>query len=324
VRNVILDYSKLLLVILVILIHMNPGSLEFLDWGIKNGVARIAVPSFLIINGYYFAEIIYNKAKVKRYIIRLIIIYSVWTFVYSGFIVNSLADASPADIFYKCTDIILAGYYHLWYIACLIWAALLLYLLRNVRAKVVLLLAIGLFLAGCIFTKLYLFDKGLYDYIENIMPSLFEDSSILNIFAIGFPFLAIGYYINKNKQTINLISKSTLLILLVFSFLLLLLESYFSIKYRAIYNIAYGGAFHFILPLICPLFFIYIMKFPVYRESDGFISKLASGIYFIHPMLIMILSLELSHYKFFAVILFLSMIVATGLIHLNKKIRLFL
>ena len=79
-RNITLDYYKIALSILVISIHIQSlfSVDSLLGWFISNGIARIAVPSFFLISGYYLYDKMGDRMVVKKYLLHLLVIYIVW------------------------------------------------------------------------------------------------------------------------------------------------------------------------------------------------------------------------------------------------------
>lgn len=67
-RNILLDYVKIILSILVITIHMQPlfDYGEFRGWIITHGIARVAVPIFFITGGYYIAGKLDDVKSLKK------------------------------------------------------------------------------------------------------------------------------------------------------------------------------------------------------------------------------------------------------------------
>ncbi len=114
-RNLTLDNFKIFLCILVISSHFQPlfnvNGEDVIGWIISNGVSRIAVPCFFIINGYFLSGKIENAGASKKYLWKTLTIYISWTIIYLGYFI------SRAD--YLVAGYLFMGYYHLWYLAAL-------------------------------------------------------------------------------------------------------------------------------------------------------------------------------------------------------------
>ena len=64
-RNLNIDYLKIILAICVVAIHTSPFDLFFEPIGYlaENGLLRVAVPLFFIMNGFYFSKVIEGEKK---------------------------------------------------------------------------------------------------------------------------------------------------------------------------------------------------------------------------------------------------------------------
>ena len=314
-RNIYLDYFKLFLSFLVIIAHlqnfMNAHSL--LD-GLINGVARITVPCFFIINAYFAVSIIENGKLIKGFLIKILIINIVWMLIYLPFHIVT-PDGFPILIRLFVTFSL--GWYHLWYIPALLEGVLLLYVLKrfHIKDEILLFSSLLLYLSGYIIQHPYLFHIN----IPNV-------SFIWrNFIFIGFPFIFIGYYIRKKmlieKKKIR--NKTAFIILF---FIVLLIESYFTHTFKT------KAEFYLIIPFLCPLLFISIMQIKspaptIIPVSDNYISKLASFIYFVHILIILFIKqifTPIDSMILFFPVLFLSMLLSAAVIELNKRIRIFL
>jgi surface polysaccharide O-acyltransferase-like enzyme len=145
-----------------------------------------------------------------------------------------------------------------------------------------------------------------------------------NALFIGFPFVFLGYFIRKKEREIAQINMPCLLFVLIAGFAALLMESY-----RA--NIA--GIYcdiHLSLILLCPTLLVTVLRFSKYAVNDGYIGKMAAGVYFVHPLVagfvyaVLNYSAEVTYLIVLPVIFFLSMIFSAGIIAINKRIKVFL
>ncbi|MFP7657401.1 acyltransferase family protein [Chryseobacterium proteolyticum] len=105
-RNLSIDILKIVLAFFVVFLHMHlfQDTRPVLGFVLVNGVFRMAVPTFLIITGYYFYYVD-NTQKLKKWLIRTFLLYLIWSLVYIPF-------WKKEDIFIN----ILFGYHHLWYL----------------------------------------------------------------------------------------------------------------------------------------------------------------------------------------------------------------
>ena len=302
-RNITLDYFKLLLSILVITIHSSIGDSGLGGALLVKGVARLAVPCFLVINGYFIFNILDNSAKFKKHIWHIVLLFIVWSFVYVP--IGTWVFASLKQMLIETAT---GGFWHLWYLYSLILASILLYLVKKVNSNVLLVIACVLYLTGYVLQKFEIFNIHTMIHPRNFL-------------FMGFPFLFIGYYINKNKLDKKNINKSILFGSVFILFMLHMIETYISCKHELI-----STDFSLFLIILCPLLFLAVMKVSVYKEGDGYISKLASAIYFNHLMILFFVRsvFQVTDLYGFPLTLFFCFILGNSIILLNKKIKIFI
>lgn len=315
-RNITLDILKLTLAFMIVGIHTKFLS-NFSDtWAYltTNGIFRIAIPIFLIINGFYF----YNLRTIDEifsWLKRITILYMFWMIFYAYFWLKG-AETTPLEI----TKIILTifnGYYHLWYLPGIIGSAILLQML-NQRKLNILIPIIFFFTIGV--TIQYV---GNYHLVTNPnIDTLFNyDWSHRNYLFLAFPFFSIGFLLNKH----SIAKKTSLTSIITFTILgttLLILESYMNYHQHA-----RSGGFDNLaaLLIVCPAIFLLFMKVRIYGKSKQ-LTMFSAGVYFIHPFLISFymkfLKLEPTE---LTVVVFLSSILSCYiLIQLNKKLKFIL
>lgn len=307
VRNITLDYFRLLLAFLVVAIHVNTFKLGVYGWFISEGISRIAVPSFLLINGYYLAPIIGDVKKVGKYLVHLLILLLVWSLIYFPIAYYTQPGIGISALMLQVGN----GLLHLWYIVALLGATVLLYFMAKVNDKVVLAFSVLLFFIGVLLQSI--------DNISEVELSVYCSRNFL---FFGFPFVFVGYYIHKKEFQKTVFAQSGVLYLLTFILLVVLLvESWLSYKMGA-----QRGDFYFSLIFLCPLLFLSVLKNSQYKSDDGYIAKLSSGVYFIH-ILVMYLMQGFSYLEYvilYPTVLFLSLLAAVPLVELNKRLKVFL
>jgi len=312
-RNVTLDYARLVLIVLVMTAHSDISTSGLFGWFFSDAFARFTVPIFLIINGYYFADIVHDKEKVKKYIKRLFIIYVTWMVIYSPFLWYMTGGGKKLILINLIT-----GYYHLWYIAALIGATFVVYFTRKISMTKLLVAAYILFFIGYVIQKVYLIGIDIYMYPTIVRTFLF----------MGFPFMFLGYYIKKNRLEDKPFFQSTgMIVLAVVLLILLMAESTFVYYFKLGEADPVKDEVYFVVPFLAPLIFLSVLKYSKYEQGgDGYMAKLVSVIYFIHVMAIFIITG--SPYKadvfMFPMYFFLSMMMSAAVIELNKRIKIFL
>ncbi|MDR2948316.1 MAG: acyltransferase [Prevotella sp.] len=302
-RNITLDYFKVLLSIFVITVHIGPltASYPHLNWLISQGLGRITVPCFFIINGYYLVKKIDDNKAMKKYILHLLLIYAVWSTIYISLYIKEI---NLITLLEYCAF----GILHLWYVAALISGSILFFLVKKIVKKdnVLLILSIVILLVG-IFLEPF---RGEYLFV------------VRNGFFIGFPFVFLGYYIHA-KNLVNKVKNIYLTPLVVLSFIALCVESSFA-RLTGFYHDLYFSQIIF-----CPAVLLFVFKHSHYKKNNTYLTylgSLASAIYFIHYfVIIMLADIEMPYMIIrFAIVLLLSIFLSVLIIYINKRIKIFL
>jgi|26BtaG_2_1085354.scaffolds.fasta_scaffold02347_6 surface polysaccharide O-acyltransferase-like enzyme len=208
-RNLSLDYMKVLLAFFIVFIH---GGLFYdfdkeLSYIFVNGVFRIAVPLFFIINGYYFT--VSNTNQLKKWFKKVLILYVIWTIIYLPVMFYSF-DVKRVMLYS------LIGYFILWYLTALMFSGLLLYYVRHWKSSYILSSAFFLLLIGYVIQTL-----GRIDFFSGFLGSLFDfGPSHRNFIFFGFSFVAIGYIIRRDNFSID--RNKNIRLIFLFSMILLL------------------------------------------------------------------------------------------------------
>jgi len=273
-RNISLDLLKILLSTFVMLLHLKflTSFNVDLSYLLVNGIFRIAVPTFLIINGYYLYNIINTNEFFKNQK-KLVVLYITWMCVYSYF---WIPNNSSIDIFLN----ILFGYHLLWYIPSLILASFILRQCRHLRPKNLLFISLFLYLIGLIIQ--YIINKGYADTAitnEQLKITLYR-----NFLFDCFPFLCIGFLINKLDITaiFSKLSKKTAYAFFAISICLLLSESIIN---KEIFGIKKPiDLFIFSIPTCITLFLI--AKNGTLTGNSKNLSDFATAIFFAHVLCI--------------------------------------
>lgn len=299
-RSISLDLLKILLSALVICIHLYPlfDKDSVAGWYIVNGFVRIAVPIFLLINGYFLSSKIEDAKAVRQYLSHLLIVYLVWSAFYAQYYIQW---ETPSNIIIN----LLAGYHHLWYLPALMIGIVMLYATRKLKLKdsQIASIALGLYILG---------------YILGL-----QHTSILmtrNGVFYGFMFIVIGYLIKKYEfyqklKTWHLLSLS------VICCVLLLAETTIYYKIEVAMDI-------FLTTLVAsPVLFMLALKYPCNVRANTFtdyLGYLPTGIYYIHLFYV---------YKYYTLayniynlpsVMAMSILTIIPLIFINKRVKIFL
>lgn len=312
-RNITIDIVKLFLAFMVVGLHGN------LFWEYSallnnitvNGVFRIAVPVFFTINGFYFYNVKSSMAF-NHWIKRVSSLYLTWMLVYSYFWVE--ISGGLMNIILNTFNIVFWGYGHLWYIISMLQAGVILYLMRMLSTKFILLISVITFSIG-----VFLQYSVNYDF-QHIVSINLNGQSFRNFAFFGFPFISLGFLINR-EQIISKISKNFLFIGFFVSLLLLLSENYINYKF-ALYK---GFDLLISLYILTPILFMFFSKFEFLKKTKK-VGQFSNSIYFIHILVLSIInhlfipnSIVLT-FSTIAISLFFSFFI----LKLNKKYNIFL
>ncbi len=267
-RNISLDILKLVLSFFVIGLHCS----FYKDYDrdvahmLNNGLFRIGVPLFLIINGYFFFSVKTREQFVK-WVKRLFLLYVFWMIAYIPVWQPKMDFLTLFNVF--------NGYFHLWYIINLLYAAICFWYLRRVRENARHILVAALFVAGL--AMQYVGNYILTDDSTFIGNLLDFTPLYRNFLFMCLPLFYLGYMINEKKPKFSNAS-------LAVATLLLLAEIWLNMHFAG------RESFDILLSLVifCPIVFVKIRDIEVRSQSKS-ISLLSSSIFLVHPMVLYVL-----------------------------------
>jgi len=311
-RNVSIDVLKLVLAFMVVGLHtgMLYDVTPTLGYLAVEGVFRIAVPVFLIINGFYFFPVM-ERGDTRRWFSRIISLYVFWTVIYACFWAPPLS-LSVFGISKFVVNIIF-GYSHLWYLTGMVGAALVMILLKNWKPRSVLFISLALYFVGVSIQyagNYHIFTSALLDKAAN--AHRVHRSFLL----LCFPFFYFGFAINKFRLHERISARYAWCAVMV-GLGLLLLESYLNFS-----NPRNDGGFDNFLTLllVCPAIFIAVHNVKLYSTQKR-IALYSSGVYLVHYLVLLILwdqtDIHMSSLTFLVVCLSLAMTAA--LIPLSRR-----
>lgn len=280
-----------------------------------NGLFRIAVPVFFIINGFYFYPILKN-GKETAWLKKTAILYIAWMAFYSYFWFY-IPDLSLSGIA-KFTAHLIIGYHHLWYIAGMLGAGLLIIIMQRFSTIFLIISTVFLFLIGVSIQYI-----GNYHYLENsIFDEIFNFHwSHRNTILFSYPFFCTGYLINK-LSIHEKISSQTAMLLGALGIFLLLIESYANY-----YQHGRDGGFDNYLSLlfVCPFIFLTFIKSHISGKSKE-IALYSSAIYFIHSFFLSVFRkfTDIESTQLTILTIIISAIASYFIIKINAKVKFIL
>lgn len=322
-RNISLDYLKLLFSFFIVALHSGflGGLNNLCGYLFINGLFRIAVPTFFMINGYFLYRIIDNSQKVKKYLKHIFVMYIAWMILYLPLYYSAYELGSLKDIL-RFVIMLLNGYAHLWYLVGLLGAVIIIYITKNINQNKKLIFAILLYFLGSTidyYSLIYTSNTVIYKIISN-------NYFTRNFLFLAFPFVFLGYYIvYMQYKKIKLISKITnLKFIVLLGFILLFIEAYLDYNYIPQCK-ERGKDFLFSLIIIAPALFLVFSNKKTVEVNSDFISKVATGIYFVHIAIQFILIKYFDYFygslRFTIVSLLASIIMSILLLRSHTKIR---
>lgn len=213
-----------------------------------NGIFRVAVPIFLLINGYYFCSVI-SKGKQFSWLKRLLLLYIFWMILCSFFWLKNIGFSVVE--FVLLVKIVIFGYGHLWYISGLIISVMLLLILRRL-SFLALFFVIITFISAVIFQYL----NNYYVFKKLIMNEIVKSY----LYISAFSFFALGYSTNRFDLYDEVSGKVLILLSLIGSITLLgeVSFNYIGMGLRKGVDIY--------LSLICPVIFFVVFKIECTRN----------------------------------------------------------
>ncbi len=309
-RNAALDLLKVFMAFAVVGIHAGflKEYSENISYIFTQGIFRLAVPIFFIINGYYFYSFLNKKKSIFIWLKHMLVMYLIWSLIY---IYLFGAENGIVKTF-------VYGWGHLWYVPATMEAGILLYLLRNIGDKYKVIL---IFITYGICLFVYYF--GNYHIVDSALVNDLLNRSVVrrNFLLAAFPMFSIGFLIAKY----NIRDKYTLRNIFLFLFL-----SFFILILEGSINLIFADktkGFDYLLSilLVAPLLFILVLRSTWITKSRT-LSDISTIIYFIHQIFIH-LAVYLGINGGTSTMIFvigLSLLSSMILIPLNKKVKIFL
>ncbi len=314
-RSAGIDWLKLSLAFMVVGLHSQLfyDVNALIGYLAVNGIFRLAVPIFFVINGFYFYSAIINE-KFNPWLKRAFRLYLFWMLIYSPYWI-SYQGLSISTLYYFMRDV-LVGYWHLWYVAGMIGAALILYLIRGVKNKWLFIIPVLCFVIGTVFQYI-----SAHSILKNTVLAPFFQGSLLhrNFLFFAFPFFYAGYVINKNAFH-EKISKRLAGNISILGVIALLLEAGANF-----FQNAKSFNLYFSLPIASIFIFIYCYKLN-FRGNSKNIALLSSAIYFVHVLFLNIfkLFLEVSPTYLFVLVSAVSLLISWLLVLINRRFKFIL
>ena len=283
-----IDRFRLIAVLLIVGIHTYPLSSvdENLNFGLVNVFARIAVPFFLMITGYFvLPKCLSPNSNNSKPLISIIkktgLLYAGATLlylpvsIYAGYYSNGNVLATVLK------NIIFDGtFYHLWYLPALIIGILLFYALsRRFSLNVIFILTIVLYIFGLLGDSYHGFGFG-NTFLTTVYDMGFSIFSYTRNGLFYTPvFLAMGAVIAKKEHSFT---KRTSLIGFGISMILMLAEGF------TLRHFDYQRHDSMYIALIPCMFFLFLFVLTSKRKALPILRDISMWIYILHPLFIIV------------------------------------
>lgn len=203
-RNTSIDHMKLIAAFLVVAIHVSPlsGINETGDFILTRIIARIAVPFFFMVTGYFvLPDSIRHNGRVLKFLKKTGILYLTAMILYlpvnyyAGYFKQLKITTILKDVFFDGT------FYHLWYLPAVMLGILIcLFLIRITGQKAAFFISLILYLAGLLGDSYYGFTR-LFPFIEKLYDGIFQISSYTRNGIFFAPiFLMLGCLIKNGEK----------------------------------------------------------------------------------------------------------------------------
>lgn len=207
-----IDLTKFICAILVVAIHIKPfgdnADFRFLNYGIQNYLARIAVPFFFVTSGFLlYRKTSFENFSIERplkYTLKLFRLYIIWSLIYLPLNIKTYISGGKGVIHslleYVRNFIFTGSYTQLWYLNATIFAVILITILlkRQISPKKIILCAAVFYFLG-LFAQSYF---GVIEPLRSLMPNFWNILKLFSKIIVttrnglfeGFLFVGIGMF----------------------------------------------------------------------------------------------------------------------------------
>ncbi|MEQ9455292.1 MAG: acyltransferase [Phycisphaeraceae bacterium] len=283
-RNGTLDAVKILMALLVVGIHENPfyEFSESAGYLTGNGLFRIAVPFFLITNGYFYFKA--DRSRKRAWLRHLVLMYLFWMAVYAPFWLAEVGQpASPTAVIKVLFH---NGYHHLWYLLAALYAVLCAECIEcfKLRPHQTLLVAMALLCLGYATQTFAAYTVVSGVDVPSITQSLYATRNFL---FLGLPFVLIGKLL-ATRPEYQIQQDRTACFMIGVGALILVGES--MIYFNSFWNSAYSwnmanNDIYLSVAIISPAIFCLALNHP-WNTRHRFLGTMANGIYLVHPLMV--------------------------------------
>ena len=309
-RKASLDLARLVLAMMVVLGH----SMVFIDVSFgafaifENGIARLIVPFFLMLSGYFFSSTL--ERGIWPWARGILSLYLVWSAIFLPILIF-MGDFSVTKLIFY----LVFGYGHLWFLPAMLLAGVMLYAVRDWSPRAILYLALACLALGM--TIQFAMNLALSQGLIGLRNGYFVLPR--NGVTFGFPYFAFGYLLTRLPRP-SFLRDRDLPFWLAGALALLIIESL--IRYNTFGLFGYYDVL-WTVPILAPLLFIIVAKVDLPLDA-AWMAPLSAAIYLVHPIFIVLLDqlVDLSYTPKAFLALALTTAAAAGIVALNRRLRM--
>jgi serine/alanine racemase len=290
-----LDYFRVIAAFLIVAIHTSPltSVSETSDFLLTRVIARVAVPFFIMVTGYFVASKFFQKEKVDfssfhNFVRKTLLLYGVAILIYipvnlyTGYFNYQLTIGKLIkDVFFNGT------FYHLWYLPAVVLGIYIVYLLsKKFSIYTVLIITSCLYLIGLLGDNYYFIVKNnnTLNGIYSLLFQLFDYTRNGIFFAPVFLCLGIlvkKKYVEDHEKNIgnsHILRKAVIGFTL--SMLLFIVEGlylHFNFESR------HDSMFLFLIP---SMYYLFLLLLSIKFTANKSLRPISMVIYIIHPFVI--------------------------------------
>nr|WP_122011559.1 serine racemase VanT catalytic subunit [Maliibacterium massiliense] len=275
-----IDRFRMVAALLIVAIHTSPllRVNQTLDFALTRVVARVAVPFFLMVTGY-FVLVSPNKRAVRRFLQNTGLLYAAATLLYLP--VNLYAGHLNGATLLK--DIFFDGtFYHLWYLPAAILGVLLVcVLMRACGGKATFAIACALYALGMLGDSYYGLIAQI-PWLKACYDAVFTVSSYTRNGIFYAPlFLCMGAALARHGARHRHPARTNALLLALF--LVLMLAEGLTLHHFAFQR---HDSMYVTLPLC--MYFLFQLLLTPSRKNLRTLRDMALGVYILHPLAIIL------------------------------------
>lgn len=288
-RLMSVEAMRLVMALLVVGLHAKIfWDVSHIAWvAVAEGAARVAVPFFFFLSGYFFA--IQVNRGFWNWVLRVGMLYLVWSIIFSALWLRPESSLwlHPESSFQKIIFNVVIGFWHLWYLTALIYGAVVLYFLRRKSTVFLFWLATTCFSIGVALQ----YTMNFAHYPGETGNRTLAVALVRNFAFVGFPMLCYGYLLNRlvlaqHWLVRSLVDSRSVFLVFAAASAVYALEVYLN---AVLFDLDSIRDVYATLPLITGALFLVLGRLPPVA-APLWLSHASAAVYFVHPAILTVLA----------------------------------